>query len=483
RGYFRQRIDADGQQQHLYPNYDFRRLPVLPVTQPNGRRVRVSVDFPGRQVHLRLWKATVGRVPVILLDSDVRENDPADRPITSILYVRGREMRLCQEVVLGVGGALALRALGIEPSAWHINEGHSALLAIQRLQDAVERDGATPEEALQRIPQNALFTTHTPVPAGNETFDVDLVRKYLEGYAGAIGVTMDDVLALGDAQRDDEQGRFNLTALAIRTSTAKNGVSELHGRVANDMWRHLWPGEDAEAPVVGHITNGVHLPTWLGPEMSVLLRDNVGERFADLLAVDDFAGKIAAVPDEEVWTAHLAQKSRLVLFAREKVREQFARHGRAPDELRQVNDLLDPEALTIGFARRFATYKRAALIFRDAERLRQILTRDGRPVQLVFAGKAHPADRPGQDLIRDIFQASLSPELRGRIVFLEDYDIQIARHLVQGVDLWLNTPLRPLEASGTSGMKAALNGGLNFSVLDGWWCEGYDPSHGWVIGE
>ena len=483
RGYFRQRIDADGQQQHLYPNYDFRRLPVLPITHPNGRRMRVAVDFPGRQIHLRLWKATVGRVPVILLDSDSRENDPADRPITSILYVRGREMRLCQEMVLGAGGVLALRALGIEPSAWHINEGHSALLALQRLRNMVEHGGLTSDEALRRIPRNTLFTTHTPVPAGNEIFDLDLVRKYIEVDAERAGIPTDDLLALGDAHRDDEHGRFNLTALAIRTTHDANGVSELHGGVASDLWRHLWPDDRREGRVVGHVTNGVHLQTWLGPEIALLLGSRGGEEFENLSTDGDFAERVGAIPDHEVWTAHLAQKTRLLLFAREKMLGQFARHGRSPDELRLVQDLLDPEALTIGFARRFATYKRAALIFRDPERLHRILSQDGRPVQILFAGKAHPADRPGQDLIRDIFHKSLSPEFRGRIVFLEDYDIRVGRHLVQGVDLWLNTPLRPHEASGTSGMKAAINGGLNCSVLDGWWCEGYDPSHGWAIGE
>jgi starch phosphorylase len=480
RGYFRQTIDADGNQQHFYPRYDLRRLPVLPVTHPNGRRVRVQVELPGRSVTLQLWKATIGRVSVVLLDSGCHDNHPADRPITSILYVSGREMRLSQEIVLGIGGVRALRALGIEPEVWHMNEGHSALMSLQRTRDAMKRGGLSFDRAVTAIREKALFTTHTPVPAGNETFDTGLVRKYLAGFAEAGGMELDDIVPLGCAQGDDDT--FNLTALAIRTSRSTNGVSELHGRIADEMWKHLWPSDSPE-PRVGHVTNGVHLPTWTGTEMAALLREHLGEaRERD--APDAGVGPaLQAVPDGELWAAHVAQKKRLLVFTRGQLMEHFARHGRSPDELRVVQDLLSPDVLTIGFARRFATYKRAALIFRDLDRLRRILVDPERPVQLLFAGKAHPADRPGQDLIREIFRKSVSAEFHRHVVFLESYDMGVARHLVQGVDLWLNTPRRPLEASGTSGMKAAINGALNFSVLDGWWCEGYDPSHGWVIGE
>jgi starch phosphorylase len=481
RGYFRQTIDADGQQQHLYADYDVRRLPVLPVTHPNGRRVRVAVELPGRRVRLRLWKAMVGRVPVLLLDSDTPDNDPGDRPITSILYVRGREMRLCQEIVLGEGGVLALRALGIEPAVWHMNEGHSAFLSLRRIRDEIARHDIPFDEARARIRRKAIFTTHTPVPAGNEVFDAHLIRKYLSGQAVECRVSADDLLELGRAREEDGDA-FNMTAFAIRTSRSTNGVSKLHGGVANEMWRHLWPS-DAPEPRVGYITNGVHIPTWMGPEVAAVLRSRIGSRFEQELLESDFEAAVDAIPDADIWAAHGAQKRRLLMFTRRRLLEQFARHGRSPDELRALQDLLDPDVLTIGFARRFATYKRAALVFRDLDRLRAILNDPSRPVQLVFAGKAHPADRPGQGLIQRIFQATTSPEFGNRVVFLENYNIQIARHLVQGVDLWLNTPRRPLEASGTSGMKAAINGGLNLSVLDGWWCEGYDPSHGWVIGE
>ncbi len=481
RGYFQQSIDAEGHQQHYYPDYDLQRLPVLPVAAKDGKALRVSLDLPGRRVSLAVWKAQVGRVPVLLLDSDVTENDAADRAITSFLYVRGREMRLCQEIALGVGGVRALRAVGIAPSVWHMNEGHSAFLAMERIHTLVVSDRVPFVEALRRTAGNAIFTTHTPVPAGNETFDAELVRKYFADCAQACGVPVEDVLALGRAWPDNHS-EFNLTALAIRASSRTNGVSELHGRVAAEMWKHLRaPGDRGPRPIT-FVTNGVHTSTWIGPEIRTLLRSRVDGDLDDQILEPAFTGAVHSIPDREIWDAHMAQKHRLVSFARDRVQEQFARHGRSPDELRQVRSLLDPEALTLGFARRFATYKRASLLFRDRERLRRVLSDPSRPVQILFAGKAHPADTPGRELIRAIFQDSISPEFSGRVVFLENYDVRIARYLVQGVDVWINTPRRPHEASGTSGMKAAVNGALNFSVLDGWWCEGYDPSHGFVIG-
>ncbi len=481
RGYFQQSIDAEGNQQHFYPDYDLHRLPLLPVAGRDGKPLRVTLELPGRQVQVAAWKAIVGRVSVLLLDTDVPENDPADRTITSFLYVRGREMRLCQEMVLGMGGVRILETLGISPSVWHMNEGHSALLSLERIRGQIERNRVPFAEALRRTAGNAVFTTHTPVPAGNEAFDAELARKYLVDWARACGVPVDDLLALGRT-RPEETGEFNLTALAIRTSSRTNGVSELHGRVADALWRHLKAHGAEGERFIGHITNGVHTPTWLGPEMGELLRRRLG-RPADEMHLDPaFADAVLSIPDEEAWQAHQAQKRRLISFARDRVKDQFARHGRSPDELREVQRLLDPEALTLGLARRFATYKRASLLLSDRQRLRSIISDQERPVQILLAGKAHPADEPGRRLIRFLFETSLSPEFSGRILFLENYDMGIARHLVQGVDVWLNTPRRPYEASGTSGMKAAVNGGLHFSVLDGWWCEGYDPSHGWVIG-
>lgn len=479
RGYFRQTVDADGQQQHFYPDYDLRRLPVLPVAGPGNKPLRVGVELPGRTVWVRAWKATVGRVPVLLLDTDLRENDPADRPITSILYVAGREMRLCQEMVLGVGGARVLRALGIEPGVWHLNEGHSALVNLERVRTRRREASESLPEALAWATRASVFTTHTPVPAGNETFDAALVRRYVEAWAP--GEDAAPYVDLGRAAVTPDDAVFNMTVLALRTSSKANGVSRLHGQVAETMWKFLWP--EAESPRIGAITNGVHLPSWIGPEIGELLRRHLGRDFEQNVLDAGFEDAVGAIPDAEIWEAHQAQKRRLIRLSRERVLAQFARHGRSPADLRRTQAILDENVLTLGFARRFATYKRADLLFRDPARLRAIVSDAERPVQILFAGKAHPADRPGQELIRTIFQASLTPEFHGRIVFLENYDIRIARFLVQGVDMWLNTPRRPQEASGTSGMKAAANGVLNFSVLDGWWAEGYDPAIGWAIGD
>ena len=479
RGYFRQSIDADGRQQHFYPDYDLRRLPVLPVAGPGSKALRVDVPLPGRSVALRVWMAQVGRVPVLLLDSDVLENDPADRPITSILYVHGREMRLCQEMVLGVGGYRALRALGIEPSVWHLNEGHSALVSFERIRGFVETGGASFGDAVATARKTSVFTTHTPVPAGNEMFDLGLVRAYAEAWGGGLAGGTAPYVDLG---RGSDDGVFNMTVLALRSSARNNGVSKLHGQVADAMWRHLFSSSPGEPERIGAITNGVHTPTWMGPEMGELLRRRLGRDFGDRLLDPGVADEILALPDAEVWDAHRAQKARLSTLVRERVRLQLARHGRSPEELRRVQTLLDPDSLTLGFARRFATYKRADLLFRDLERLKGIVRNASRPVQIVFAGKAHPADKPGQDVLRRIFETSMSPELWGHVIVVENYDMRVARFLVQGVDVWVNTPRRPLEASGTSGMKAAANGALNLSVLDGWWAEGYDPAIGWAIG-
>jgi len=479
RGYFHQTVDADGLQQHFYPNYDVHRLPLLPVLDLLGQELRVPIELPGRQVNLRVWKVNVGRVPVLLLDCDLPANHPADRSITSILYIRGREMRLCQEIVLGIGGARVLKALGITPRVWHMNEGHSALLGVQRIADAMRRDELSFDDARAEMMANTVFTTHTPVPAGNESFDGELIRRYFNDWTQQLGGNLERLLDLGRTPGQNGDS-FNLTTLALRTSAHANGVSELHGHVAKEMWR---PVLEPQGGKMDYITNGVHLPTWMGREMGYLLKRHFGRDVADHVLDPDFADAVLAIPDDEFWEAHAAQKRRLVRLVRERVLAQLSRHGRSPDELYQLDQLLDPGMLLVGFARRFATYKRADLLLSDLERMKAIVSDSERPVQFLFAGKAHPADRPGQDLIRRIFNASRSPELQSRVLFLENYDIRVGRGMVQGVDVWLNNPRRPMEASGTSGMKAAMNGALNCSVLDGWWCEGYDPSHGWAIGE
>jgi len=473
-GYFRQTVDADGFQQHIYPDYDFARLPVLPVEAPGGGVLTVPIDLPGRVVQAAVWKAQVGKVPVLMLDTDIPLNDPADRPITGVLYVRGREMRLCQEIVLGVGGVRALRALGIYPAVWHMNEGHVAFLGLERAREKVSRgDGLT--EAIQHTAVNTVFTTHTPVPAGNETFDRDLVKKYLGPWTQEVGADAEAALTLGA-----EAGSFNLTVLAIRLSSSVNGVSKLHGKVSSAMWRHLWP-DPPESPVA-YVTNGVHTESWIGPEMRALYAHHLDPDWEQHLLDPDLWTRATAIPDAALWAAHRSQKERLIRFVRERVRVQSARHGSSPDELRGVEGLLDPRALTIGFARRFATYKRAVLVLSDLVRLRQLLNDPARPVQMIFAGKAHPADRLGQSFIKQLFELAQG-EFRGKLVFIEDYDMEVGRMMTQGCDVWLNTPRRPQEASGTSGQKVPINGGINCSILDGWWVEGYRGDNGWAIGE
>ncbi|MFL5681244.1 MAG: alpha-glucan family phosphorylase [Chloroflexota bacterium] len=484
KGYFRQTIDADGHQEHAYPDYDLSRLPLSRVQGEDGEPLQVTVELPGRQLTVAVWCAQVGRVPVLLLDTDVPDNDDADRPITHILYVRGREMRLHQELVLGVGGVRAIRALGIAPTAWHLNEGHSAFLLAERARELVAH-GTPLEAAWDQIRANSVFTIHTPVSAGNERFEADLVRRVagplLDGddRPNTGGVPTERILELGLGV-DDDRNQFDMTAFSLRLTNGANAVSQLHAETANATWDPILGGRQ----ILG-ITNGVHIPTWIGTPM----RDLV-ERFldADLDDLDNTTGarrfweRIERLPGADLWEAHERQKRELALFARGRLRSQFARHGEAPSVLEQVEEALDPAALTIGFARRFATYKRAAMIFSDIDRLARLLWDQNRPVQIVFAGKAHPADRPGQQVIEEIFARSRSEKLRGRVFILEDYDMRIARFLVQGVDIWLNNPRRPLEASGTSGMKAAVNGVVNVSVLDGWWDEGWTQDNGWAIG-
>ncbi len=479
RGYFRQTIDAEGRQQHTYPDFDLTSLAALPVLDRYGRPLVVSVPLLDRRVHLAVHKVQVGRVPVLLLNSDLQLNDPQDRPITHILYVRGREMRLCQEMVLGIGAVKALRALDIDPAVWHINEGHVAFMLLERLREEID-SGERFDRAREIVKQSVAFTTHTPVPAGNETFDADLCRLYLGQWAMQLDVPTQDLMAMGQAKSDDDNEAFNMTVMALRMAAFRNGVSAKHGEVSREMWKGLFPEEDTP---IESITNGVHLPTWVGLEMREVFHHAVGWDWTD--AVHDFDRWKAIddnLTDAELWEAHCAQKRRLVRNSRKVLRRMLARHGESPRVLESVNHMLDPEILTVGFARRFATYKRAGLLFRDMDRLERILGSEDRPVQFIFAGKAHPADLEGQALIEEIFRLSRKNGIRGRIVFLEDYNMHIGRLMVQGVDVWMNNPKRPLEASGTSGQKAGVNGALNLSVLDGWWIEAYGEDLGWAIG-
>ena len=483
RGYFHQTIDADGHQEHAYPDYDLSRLPIGRVQGRDGEPLVVTVELPGRDLSVAVWCVHVGRTPVLLLDTDIPENGDADRPITHILYVRGREMRLHQELVLGVGGVRALRALGIQPAVWHLNEGHSAFLLAERAREFVA-DGLELDEAWARVRQDSVFTIHTPVSAGNERFAADLVRRVAgplldgDGRPRTGGVGVDAVLATGMGP-DGDRGEFDMTGFSLRLTTVANAVSQLHAKTANDTWQDVTPHR-----ILG-VTNGIHVPSWAGHAIGDTLSKGVDANLDDLDAegeIGAFWERLGDIPTAELWATHQRQKLELAIFARGRLRNQFARHGEAPGVLSDLEDVLDPDILTVGFARRFATYKRAGLVFSDLDRLARLLRHPERPIQVVFAGKAHPADRPGQNVIQDIFAKSRSERLRGRVFILEDYDIRIARYLVGGVDVWLNNPRRPLEASGTSGMKAAVNGVVNVSVLDGWWDEGFTGDNGWAIG-
>ncbi len=474
-GYFRQQIDADGHQEHAQPNLDPGALPLRPARARDGSRLEVSVEFPGRTVRAAVWVAQVGRVPLLLLDTDTPSNDPADRPITHILYVRGREMRLSQELILGMGGVRALAALGITPAAWHLNEGHSAFLLLERARTPI-RAGISPADALREVGRNAVFTIHTPVPAGNEVFERGLIARNLAAWCDDVGMPIQELMELGRGRTDDPDAPFDMTAFVLRHASDANAVSQLHARTATETWE----------PLAGHpikaITNGVHVATWLGGRVRRVLEPVVGRS----LGVDQngppAADAVGRVSDADLWKAHRQQKRELIAFMQGRLSRQFARHGESPDTLRLLHRAFDPEALTIGFARRFATYKRADLLFHDEARLAALLDNEARPVQVVLAGKAHPADRPGQQVIQHIFELSRSERLRGRVFILEDYDMRIARYLVGGVDVWLNNPRRPMEASGTSGMKAAMNGIPSVSILDGWWDEGFNGHNGWAIG-
>ena len=483
KGYFHQTIDADGHQEHAYPDYDLSRLPLQRVQGMDGQPLQVQVELPRRNLTVAVWCAQVGRVPVLLLDTDIPENDQSDRPITHILYVRGREMRLHQELVLGVGGVRAIRALRIDPKVWHLNEGHSAFLLAERARELVAK-GMPLERAFDQVRRDSVFTIHTPVSAGNERFDVGLVRRVAgplldgDGRPGTGGVPIERILELGVGV-DAGTGQFDMTAFSLRLTFEANAVSQLHSRTANHTWQAIAP-----RPILG-ITNGVHTPSWVGDSLRELYVRSLRADLDDLDGkpnVTHFWERMSRLKSEDLWEGHQRQKRELTIFTQGRLRSQFARHGESPEVLEELEHELDPSIFTIGFARRFATYKRSGLLFTDIDRLARLLWDEKRPVQVIFAGKAHPADRPGQQVIQEIFTLSRSPQLRGRVFILEDYDIRIARFLVQGVDVWLNTPRRPLEASGTSGMKAAMNGAANVSVLDGWWDEGWTGDNGWAIG-
>ena len=480
-GYFTQRITEDGWQEAQYDVHPFENLPALMVTDGAGKPLTISIDLPGRQVQARVWEIRVGRAPLYLLDCSLEVNAPPDRAITARLYSSDLDLRISQEILLGIGGVRLLRALGYQPRVWHMNEGHSAFMVLERIREYL-KDGCSFDEAADLVRSSNVFTTHTPVPAGNDEFALWLVDKYFFNIWPELGLTRDQFIDLarhtvswGDA--------FSMPALALRLSEGRNGVSELHGQVSRRMWQYIWPNLQEKDVPITHVTNGIHVGTWLARRLRHLYDRYLGPDWMEHADDPDVWELVNNIPDDQLWSVRKHLKRKLVAYVREIGRRRWLRGGWHPIQTIASGALLDPYALTIGFARRFAPYKRANLILRDVDRLLALLNRPGMPVQIIFAGKSHPDHEGGKLIIQEVYNAVKRAEGGGRLVFLEDYDINLGRYLVQGVDVWVNTPRRPNEASGTSGEKAALNGVLNFSVMDGWWREGYNGQNGWAIGK
>ncbi len=479
-GYFVQHLSEDGWQETRTHITDFNELPIVALLDENHDPIKVSVDLPGRKVFARIWEMEVGRIRLYLLDTDIEDNSPTDRQLTARLYSSDLEVRISQEILLGMGGVEALRLLERDPIVWHMNEGHSAFLAVERIRELV-KTGLSFTEAADKVKVGNIFTTHTPVPAGNDMFPLWLIDKYFSQIWAELGMTRDQFIDLG-RQAQPWGETFVMPVLALRLSERANAVSELHSHVSRQMWNFMWPDRKEENVPIGYVTNGVHTRSWLGRRMGMLFDEYMGDDWVEHIDEPDFWEGVKNIPDEELWNVRRHLKNKLVNFANERTRQNWQNGVITPSQTVAGGVFLEPYSLTIGFARRFATYKRANLMFRDFDRLMKLITNPYRPVQIVFAGKAHPADEPGKLLIQQVYRAVKDNRSGGRLIFLEDYDMNIARYLVQGVDIWMNNPRRPNEASGTSGMKAALNGALNFSILDGWWREGYNGKNGWAIG-
>lgn len=479
-GYFIQKITEDGWQETSHFHFNFEEMPIISIVDDKGKPITVSVELPGRSVNARVWMLQVGRVPLFLLDTSNSNNDKNDRSLTSRLYSSDLEVRISQEMLLGIGGVRALHKLGFDPSLWHMNEGHSAFLTLEQVRGRVA-SGSSFKEAAEAVKETNIFTTHTPVPAGNDQFPIWLIEKYFPGYWEGLGLNRDQFIDLGK-QTQSWGDMFSMPVLALHFSDHANAVSDLHGEIARDMWNFLWPDRKVDDVPIINITNGVHVGFWLARRMRLLLDRFLGADWYENMDDPEVWTHIEQIPDLELWDVRRHIKRKLINYAIESAREHWRSGKRHPSQVIADGVMLDQYSLTIGFARRFATYKRAYLIFEDYERLLRIINNIDMPVQIIFAGKAHPADEPGKLTIQKVYRAAKDPRMCGRIVFLEDYNLNIARLMVQGVDVWMNTPRRPNEASGTSGMKAALNGTLNFSVLDGWWQEGFNGSNGWSIG-
>jgi len=482
-GYFQQFLNADGWQQEEYPANDFHTLPLSESLGPDGEPVQISVDYPTGPVCAKVWEVQIGRIKLYLLDTNVAANTRAeDRDITDQLYGGDNDTRLRQEIMLGIGGVRALRAVGVQPTVCHMNEGHAAFMALERIRYRMTEEGLSFAEAREATICGNVFTTHTPVPAGHDRFTLEAIERYFKSYHPQLGLTLQQFIDLGREHDADHGDMFSMTVLALGLATYSNGVSKLHGEVSREMFTELWNNVPRDEIPVGHVTNGVHARSWVSGDMAELYDRYLGPRWADDPMDRAVWERATQIPDEELWRTHERRREKLVGFTRKRLGDQLRRVGATPREIRTATEVLDPKVLTIGFARRFATYKRATLLLRDLGRLSRLLNNADCPVQILFAGKAHPRDNAGKDLIRSIVHTAQQDEFRHRLVFVENYDQEVARYLVQGVDVWLNTPLRPQEASGTSGMKVVFNGGLNCSVPDGWWPEGYNGQNGWRIG-
>lgn len=475
-GFYTQQLNPDGSTRVIYPELDFADLPI----EPTGKTIEVPIK--NRKVKAAIWKQTVGRTVLYLMDTDLPANKPADRALTHHLYGGDHEYRVLQELLLGIGGLLVLEAMGVKATVHHLNEGHAAFAPLEKLRQLVAK-GVKYDKAVDQVRGSFVFTTHTPVPAGNDRFDTKLTLSYIGQYAAALGLSKDELLALGREDPSNKAEPFCMTILALKLTGRANGVAKLHGEVSRDMWKKVFNAADTSGVPIGHVTNGIHTETWLAPEIRPLYAKYLKPAFLGAGPMLSFYKNAQKIPDAELWQTRLVLKRKMIRFARQRLIDQALRRGGHPEELALAQVSLSEDALTIGFARRFATYKRAPLIFRDAKRLAKILGNPDRPVQLVFAGKAHPKDLGGQAFAQEIFQHAKEKGLAGRVVLLEDYDMNVMRYLCGGCDVWLNNPLRPQEASGTSGMKPPLHGGVNFSILDGWWPEGIDGENGWAIGD
>ena len=481
-GYFRQFLNDDGWQQEAYPESDIFMLPIDRARTPDGQDILVTVDGPDGQIHAIVWVIQVGRIPLYLLDTNIRDNPPGLRDITARLYSGGSRRRLAQELVLGIGGMRALDMLDRRPQVVHMNEGHSAFASLERLSQMVQANGMALKTAMEVLPRTTVFTTHTPVAAGHDDFPVDMVIPCLRAFEPQLGTNVHTIIGWGQPQGSAPETPLSMFILGKRMSAYCNGVSALHGAVARRMWHHLWPGIPEDEVPITHVTNGVHIPTWTSTETILLFERYIGPDWHQAIRQSDNGHRLEEMYDEELWHAHETNRARLIRACRRRMADQYGRRNAPITTMKEVESVLDQDVLTIAFARRFATYKRANLLLQDPDRLEAMITSAEHPVQFIFAGKAHPQDNEGKELIRRLVEFGRRPSVRHRFIFIENYDMQLARRLIQGADIWLNTPRRPFEACGTSGMKAAVNGVLNVSVLDGWWCEGYDERRGWRIG-